>query len=326
MSVLSADERGVKNGNSSILTPVKASTQKKLWFFTWNNYNVRAFEQILLPKLEAICEYAVINEEIGKKCKTVHLQGQIKLLKRARWSEFTCDPGIRWFPTRNEPAAIEYCQKEETSTGKHWEIGVIPPDLRVAIPKRPLKVIKVLRPWQKTIEESCLSEPDDRTINWIYDEKGGIGKTAFCKYMNYKHGCLVSTITACKDVSCYIANLVDAGKDLNEITSMFFNISRDTAEKISYKIFENVKDGLLTSPKFDTQTMNFNPPHLWIFANELPLWDKLSEDRWAIWIVDSFGRLCKADKNGAIGDVEITKDNNCFSDFEPVLNEDIDEC
>lgn len=255
----------------------KQGNQLIYWFFTYNNYPDKTIE-ILETKFKQICSRWVFQKEIGKD-GTPHIQGNIQLKKKMRWSEFDLPKEIHWEKTRDKYAAFNYCKKADTRVGdNYWEY---PPQ---QAPKRELKLITNLYPWQEQIKQSCLAEPDDRTVNWIYDEQGCCGKTQFSKYMCATQNAIVATGGSNKDIACLLAMLKKAGRDLNEITTFIFNFPRST-EGISFKAIESVKDGLMTSVKYETETLYFNSPHVWCFSNELPRFSALTNDRWKTWTI-----------------------------------------
>lgn len=262
-------------GNIKTTTAKKQGNQLKNWFFTWNNYPPEAIE-ILLPCFKKICRQFVFQKEIGAS-GTPHIQGNIALWKKMRWSEFKLPEQICWLKTENVKAAFAYCQKDDTRDGTEiWRWPI----------KNTLKIINVLKPWQQTIVDATKLEPDDRTVNWVFDPIGNIGKTVFAKYMYAETDAIICTGGGVKDIACMIALLKDAGRDLNAKTTFIFNLAR-TTEGISYKGIEAVKDGLMTSQKYESSTLVFNCPHVWVLSNQEPELRRLSADRWKIWsIVD----------------------------------------
>ncbi len=52
---------------------------------------------------------------------------------------------------------------------------------------------------------------------------------------------------------------------------------------VNYAILENIKNGVMFSPKYDSHTKYFKPPHLVVMANWWPEYWKMSMDRWLIY-------------------------------------------
>lgn len=262
----------------------KQENQRINWFFTFNNYTDQDIE-ILESKFKEICIKFCFQEELGENGNK-HLQGSIQLKKRMRWSEFGLSDKIHWEITRNNTSADKYCLKEETRNGKQIKFG-FPAEL---------KLINKLKPWQTSIIELIEKEVNDRTVYWIYDEVGNMGKTVFSKYLYAKQNAIIATGGGNKDVACLLNILVKNGRDLNSKTTFIFNFPRST-EGISYKAIESVKDGLMTNTKYEANTLVFNCPHVFIFSNELPDLSKLSSDRWEILTINKQDELIKWNKN-----------------------------
>lgn len=268
----STERSDAKIGNTIQSSRNKETVQYVHWFFTFNNYNEDSIK-ILEMRFRDLCKKYVFQEEKGLE-GTNHLQGSIHLKKRMRWTEFNLPKEIHWEKTNNVNRADDYCQKVNSRNGKIYKWG-FPVDL---------KIIDNLRPWQESVKMSCLDSPDDRTINWVYDVNGCAGKTVFCKYMAATNDAIILTGGGVKDIACQIALLKKAGRDLNKLTTFIFNFGR-SCENISYVSIEGVKDGLITSSKYESETLIFNCPHIWIFSNELPEFDKLSKDRWKLFTI-----------------------------------------
>lgn len=274
------DKGGVGNTKKQPL-PIekkKQSIQLMYHFFTWNNYPLE-WKELIFPFLKSKCEKYALQLEVGEEDGTPHVQGSLKLKKKARWESFGLPNTIHWEKTKNPVAAFDYCLKKQTRDGNDnfwfYPVNLIP---------RKLILIEKLRDWQQTVCELIDLDPDDRTINWVYDSEGCMGKTVFSKYLFAKKKAIIATGGGNKDIACLLAMLVAGGRDLNEVTTFVFNFPRST-EGVSYKAIESVKDGLMTSVKYESSTLVFNCPHLWVFSNELPNISKLSMDRWKVWTI-----------------------------------------
>ena len=217
-------------------------------------------------KFKEICIKYVFQEEVGKE-GTKHLQGNIWLKKAMRYSQFNLSSKIHWEKTRNEEAAIAYCQKTETSNGEPHIWG---------FPK-PIKILSELKPWQKSIEDLFFTEPNGRTLHWYWETVGRIGKSQFCKYMFVKHGAIVIQGGKLSDIMNIIFNI-----DMEKTNMILIDIPRNNGNKISYSAVECILNGMITNTKYETGFKVFNPPHVVVFANEEPDRCKLSEDRWNI--------------------------------------------
>lgn len=280
---------GESNSIISPSMPVKQGNQLIYWFFTWNNYPEDTFVETLETKFSTLCAAYVFQKEVGAN-GTPHIQGTIKLHKKMRWSEFNLPAEIHWEKTRDVKSAFAYCAKDDTRDG----------DTIWRFPKRTvrstLKIITELKPWQQSIVDMCALDPDDRSINWIYDRDGNMGKTVLCKYMS-THGAIIATDGGAKDIACLLTILKKEGRDLNAKTTFIFNLAR--CGHPNYKAIESVKDGLMTSVKYESSTMIFNCPHVWVFSNNLPNMAMLSQDRWKMWCIHN-DTLCEWDNEPRI--------------------------
>lgn len=138
----------------------------------------------------------------------------------------------------------------------------------------------VLYPWQEEVKSRCMADPDDRTINYIWDPEGNTGKSKFSKYMCYHHKALMLPWGKTGD----LLNLVikRGGKDI-----YLFDLSRsrpqDWARDDIAAAMEQVKNGHVVNLKYETDDFMMNPPHVWCFSNQPPNLSSISIDRWKVW-------------------------------------------
>jgi hypothetical protein len=122
---------------------------------------------------------------------------------------------------------------------------------------------------------------DPRKVHWFWEKEGNISKTWITKYL------------AVHEDACFL----DGGKksDLAHTYSkskakcVMFNLSRTIQKEgdycpmdAMYAFIENVKDGMIISPKFDLRTFLTMGSTVIIFANFALNQTKLSRDRWVI--------------------------------------------
>jgi len=263
--------RRAGDGNTKPPQPSK----RKHYCFTWNNYK-ESDVVLLIGVLDKFCSKYCFQEELGDDKKTPHLQGTISLYTANRWTAFKLPDCIHWESTRNIDASYEYCQKEETRSGKIYKKG-FPVDLKVLDKEK-------LHSWQLDLIKIIDDKVDDRTIHWIYDKDGNAGKTSLIKYLIKHKNIICATGGGNKDIANMLFNIQENGRDLNEKTTFIFSFGRST-EGISYKAIESVKDGLITNTKYESGTLCFNNPHVIVMSNDLPDIDKLTHDRWQIYII-----------------------------------------
>lgn len=248
----------------------------------YNNYpggsQLSHFAQLLRDHGDRV----VYQQEVGDN-GTPHLQGYIEFKRKQRFTAitriFSDHNAIHWEAaggTRDEN--VDYC----TKTGGTNTIFLGFPDK--------ILLIHDLRPWQvyvvdliKTQHALPLEDRDNRSIHWLWEEEGNVGKTALAKY-------IVATPT-------YNA-LYLAGKGADTLYALskhfenddrhrdnlvvLWNLSRAQENFGPYSTLEKIKDGLAFSSKYESCSLIFNTPIVFVFANWLPKLEGLSADRWNI--------------------------------------------
>jgi len=271
-----------ENGNDvSFSPPKKLPNQLYKYDFVINNYVMSQLSQ-LNQSLTLLCKKAVYGLEVGES-GTPHIQGYMSLKIKKRITElqkYPCFSRASFRQVRNEQACIEYCMKDNT----HFKLGF----------PLELKIIENLRPFQQSIVDMLIQPADERTINWLYDPETMIGKTALTKYLIVKHGAVFFTSGRKSDIA-YQLNMekVENNKDLNNNLICIFNLS--FGESINYTVYENLKDGLISSSKYKSCGLVFNSPHVWIFSNSLPDEEIVQQRKgvWKVWIVVNNCLVCR---------------------------------
>lgn len=284
------DQKKTEEGNTIPLPPSKKlpkrPNQLKNWCFTYNNYKMEDLET-LETKFKDICINYCFQQEKGAN-GTPHLQGAISLKKEMRWSEFGLPDTIHWEPMHCSKKAFAYCCKEETRDGKVFT------NMKIPEPPEPLQTVTELREWQKKALALFENRADDRTINWIWEEKGGVGKSVLAKYLFDNRN--VVFISGGRTQDCMMAIL--QAKIIDSKTIVIFNIPRAHRNKIGYDCMEMIKDGLIFSSKYEVASRRFNAPHILVFANFPP--DKentLSLDRFKEFTIVNNDLIAIEDKN-----------------------------
>lgn len=234
------------------------------WCFTLNNYTNEEYDELIrmVPKYR----YYIIGKEKGES-GTPHLQGYIEFNEKVRPLSVINNKKIHWEKAKGDRKAnYEYCSKGG--------------DFVSSEKKYALRIINNLRKWQCQIVDMInkeMEEPNDRLINWIYDKEGGKGKTALIKYLDTKYKCVISTVSNKSDCATLIRGAFYDEKDneiddINKPWIMLFNFQKDYKyDSLNYDTLEAIKDGLITATKYRGRNMNFNPPIMFIMANEKPL-------------------------------------------------------
>jgi len=269
------------DGNTGYIPPAeqtkKQPAPRKHYCFTFNNYENSSSSSRVCDSLREIAKKFVFQEETGEN-GTPHLQGYVELTSKRRITELKKRLGdkIHWEVCRNIEDSIKYCQKDETRTGAVYKWGF----------PREVKTITNLRCWQAKIRDMLLEEPDDRTIVWIYDPVGCNGKTMLLKYLVVKYGCIFTSGGKNGD----IINLIFNNKDymtVNHNPIVLWNLPRTIEPSyISYNALESIKDGCISNNKFECSSFVCPNPHVVVFANCLPNFGSLTEDRWKVFTIN----------------------------------------
>lgn len=288
-------------------------SRARSWCFTVNNWTQTQHATIL--SLTNEIKYLVVGKETSES-GTPHLQGfvtwksprSLAVSKRALGGEAHLEVA------RNIKASIDYCKKDDDFV----ELGTPPKqgkrsDLDIFLqavkedPKRALKDLEFrfehatvfarykafaedliersqpkkavdlfpLRDWQRDLCAALNQQPDTRTITFIVDSAGNKGKTWFAFYYQSLH----------EDVDIIIpGKKADmAHKLIHHPRVVIFDAPRSKqGEFIQYDFLEEVKNGYVFSPKYNSKIKTFKAPHVVVMMNEYPDMRKLSEDRYNI--------------------------------------------
>ncbi len=277
MAEIVADSRGtgvILNTQSSA-TPSNKPKQvasRKNHFFTYNNYDPNEIEAIVTV-LKQFAYKGKIQTEIGDN-GTPHLQGMIWCFKPHRDTEFKLPKQIHWEKLKDTDNERDYCAKDETHDGVFRTEWGFP---------KPLKILKKedFYDWQIQMD-NCLSyEPDDRTIYWVYSQNGGMGKSTFCKYLAHTYNAVICGKGNYSDIINIMFNA-----NMDNTNLVVFDLPRNNGNKVSYSALEAIKNGMICNTKYETGNKLFNPPHILIFANDEPVWEAMSRDRFKVLCVD----------------------------------------
>ena len=139
------------------------------------------------------------------------------------------------------------------------------------------------KPWQADVLKICDSERESRIINWFWSEKGDVGKSYLARYIALKYDVII-----CDGKKNDIFNQirVKIEEEEKEINIVLLDIPRCNMDYVNYGVIEQIKNGLIYSGKYEGGMCVFDHPHVIIFANEEPDYDKFSKDRWNVVFVD----------------------------------------
>jgi len=141
----------------------------------------------------------------------------------------------------------------------------------------------VLLPWQQTLHDQLLVKPDDRTVHWVYDADGNLGKSWFCKWC-------MATREALVLAPAKFADLASRWADHPETDLICIDCTRSTERGEgkfdpldgAYAFAEAAKNGVVNCTKYHPCGVLRPSPHVVFFANFKPDLKKLSKDRWVL--------------------------------------------
>jgi len=123
--------------------------------------------------------------------------------------------------------------------------------------------------WQEGVIEMLDATPHDRQILWIFDPFGDSGKTYLARYLRQERNAFY----------CNGGKGVDITYAYDCEPIVVFDYVRDAAEFVNYGVIEQLKNGILTSSKYESRTKVFATPHVIVFANFRAAEGKFSADR-----------------------------------------------
>jgi hypothetical protein len=270
-----------------------------------------------------IQEYSVVHELGTRKVPYPHTHALIKFEKRVdttsvRYFDFEgIHPNVRKIANNKYwEHAVKYLQKDGTPVTnivgevkvhpirRVWESeniidavtaeGVNPKNIGGILMAFDLKPVDhgeepviQWRPWQRELyNEVTVKCIDDRKIIWYHDWRGDAGKTFFSKHMEKHYQAFVTTKATARDIATILHRYIKARGPPRMV---FFNFVRELQDRRVYEALEEVKDGLMTATKYQGGTMNFDSPHVVVFANYQPHIENLTPNRWEIRTIDAEG-------------------------------------
>lgn len=115
--------------------------------------------------------------------------------------------------------------------------------------------------WQKSLLKELESDPDNRSIFWVYDSQGGAGKSSFARHIELKYDCQVIIPAKSTD----IAFALEPGKAI-----YCLDIPRTMGEHVPWGFLESLKNGLYLNPKYESTFVHMRPPHVVVMCNAPP--------------------------------------------------------
>lgn len=139
-----------------------------------------------------------------------------------------------------------------------------------------------LKPWQQALLDVVDAEVNPRKIHWLWESNGNVGKSWMAKYLMALRGAVLMTPGKKADMAYVYSK--------NPSKIVIFDLSRTTAPSEGkehfldgvYSLAEDLKNGMITSYKYDSTNVLTTGCHVIFFANYLPDMTKWSDDRYFI--------------------------------------------
>lgn len=260
-------------------TKVRNTRSRTFGPCTLNNYTDEELASLQRWLTDDCMEFH-INREQGEN-GTPHLQYCMRFKNARTFSSVSgFNPRAHIEVCKNWNAVKNYCRKADTAT--HDTISKTPFQRRSI--KDPLEG-KTLYPWQSRVLSMIEQEPNDRSILWLWEPDGNVGKTTIAKHLCIKYPNKVLYMGGkAADVKYGIKSFLD--NEENDLLIVIFDYVRSNEDYISYEAIESIKNGIFYNSKYESEMVVFNSPHVICFANFAPETYKLSKDR---WIVEQIG-------------------------------------
>lgn len=289
-----------------------------------NNYTPGDVDRLLSQtpdgrsQLEGV-EYLIFGREVGAS-GTPHLQGTVCFTSRKRLQQVISVIGqAHCSTTRSLPQSIEYCKKD----GDFSAVGLPPMDhyksgersdlesfkedvkngtttmkelreLHSEVCARYPRFVKEyvedmkeqarvpahpLRDWQEALNGRLILPPDPREIIFVIDLAGNKGKSWFARHYCDLHDNAQIIVPGKKADMTYV---------MDESCRVFFlDCPRSKqGDFIQYDFLEELKNGYVFSPKYESRIKKLDPPHVVVLMNERPDMTKLSVDRYSITVLN----------------------------------------
>ena len=113
---------------------------------------------------------------------------------------------------------------------------------------------------------------DARKVLWVDDQLGNFGKSFLANYLSINYSYLIFDGTMpTRDVALFIDD---------DVKGVAFDVPRDAVAHFNYGILEALKNGFMSTGKYNGKICRFKPTKVVVFSNFPPDRTKLSRDRW----------------------------------------------
>jgi hypothetical protein len=151
----------------------------------------------------------------------------------------------------------------------------------------------VWKPWQGSILEIAMGPVQNRKVHVIVDPAGNSGKSFLSNYMALRLNFLILNPSSKRDMAYIFTQAIHSGMN---VSGVVIDIARsivgsgmnehlpNTALAAVYNFVECMHDERITNTKYESKTVWFPQPHVFIFTNHAVERNEftLSADRWNV--------------------------------------------
>lgn len=270
-----------REGNSEL--PDTTSRCRK-WRCTLNNWTEEEYNYLIQHfNADDKLKYWIIGKEFAPKTGTPHLQIYMEFTFQKYFSALQAMP-VRWRLfrcTKTTQVNVNYCAKDGDYVSNLDDKWFPKDDFNKLLHAENMLEYKdvVWKDWQQAVIDDIDKKPNNRTINWVYDSEGNSGKSFLCKYLALTHNVVLAN-GKIADIFNQVMTMLDKEKKVPRI--ILIDIPRSNLEYVTYSAIEKLKDGCFYSGKYEGGKVIIPSPHIFCFANELPIFSKMSKDRWNV--------------------------------------------
>lgn len=228
--------------------------------------------------------------EKGEKEGKLHFQCYLKLSEKMRpstlqdvledglSSQFK-NVGVQACTPKGKIALKNYCMKSTTRVEGPWYKNYVYQGEDLDMMENPLQ-------WQQSLL-NLISEPaDDRTIHWVYNDSGSVGKSKLTKYLSWKKLALTVPFGSASQIKTAICNTGARNCYLVDIPR---STGKDESMRDMFSALECIKNGHINSSMYGKggQELFMKPPHVIVFSNMMPDFKLASKDRWKVYTLEN---------------------------------------
>jgi len=357
------------------MPPKKINVRSNRICFTLNNYTeeeCQQFQDVLNNNLKHI-EYAIIGKEIGAN-GTPHLQGfihyhhsylkardgtltkwrsLIPALARAHMeSAFGTDDQSRAYCAKEnvflevgKPGSNANVYQRLLSCNNLEECAALCPETTLRCYNQLKQItqsnkrshqhppaVTSLRPWQKEVYEKLMKQTD-RRILFVQDKRGNSGKSHLAKFIRNTHG---SEVFYCRGGKGH--DIIHAFSKGDYKVAIFDYARNKQPQYFAWDIFEELKDGCVSSGKYDSDMFWLGYSVKIIVLTNHDVHDHkhlLTYDRWQIVDLDDYRNMAgehfddlipvENEPEEAVPELQVQEDE-LVPDVRPPLSEEQYQC